>query len=109
MSGAYLSTTYAGPIRVKRGGSLNLAIAMQDDAGAPVSIAGMTLTMQVADSLGVPVANLTATHGDATGTATVSADTSAWPIGALSAQITMVAGSVTTIGESFTIQIERPV
>ncbi len=97
-------------LRLKQGATLALDLLFEDDNGAPIDLTQATaITMLICDPYGATVATPTVLPGAEMGWATVQADTTAWPYGALAGQAQVTAGGVTQISDTFRIILERGV
>ncbi len=105
MSGAFPYVT-----RLKQGATLALDHLFTDDNGAPIDLTQATsVVLLVCDAFGNQVASIAVAPTAEIGWGTVTADTTAWPYGALPCQYSVVAGGITEISDTFSIVIERGV
>jgi hypothetical protein len=97
-------------IRIKRGASLNLALAFRRGDGLAADVTHMVLTSQVRDPQGRLVATLPLVKQPEIGEVTVTVlDTTQWPIGRLRCDLTAAAGGQVLYSETFAVQVAREV
>jgi hypothetical protein len=102
------ATAYS--IALKQGATLSLSLKFTDDNGQVIDLTQATaLVMQICDPLGTPVATPAIVPASEMGFATVTADTTAFPLAALPCQISVTAAGVTQISDTFTITVTRGV
>ena len=100
---------HPGLLHLKQGATLSLDLLITDDLGNPVTLTAATVSLLVCDAYGNAVATLAISPSASTGWATVTADTTLWPLGRLAAEVHVVASGATTISDTFFITIDRPV
>ncbi len=94
-------------LEIKRGSVFQVTLSFADGNNAPFDISQVTVSGEVRDPRGVLVAQLTLQPVSGTpgvGTVTV-ADTSAWPLGLLKADLLISDGVLPTISETFGINV----
>jgi hypothetical protein len=99
-------------IHIKRGASLNLHFALQNDDGTPYPLDTTTVvTSDVCDIEGNLVRALAFTADPTTPGLlyTQVDDTSAWPIGQLRCDIALTDQGLTLISDTFAIYVDQPV
>lgn len=95
---------------LKRGASLDLTVAFEDDDGQPLDLTGATLTAQIRDAADALVATLAPAITVGADAATIAvADTSAWPLGMLRLDVRVVLAGQTSFSDTISLNITRAV
>ncbi len=95
-------------LRIKQGATFLLTIVVTDALGAPLNLGAATLASTLRTSTGVVVEQLAITPTGTPGQASVLAtDTSTWPVGILSGDISITGSGLVSISQSFTVYVEK--
>lgn len=96
-------------VRVKRGMSLQLTLSFANADGSPYDLTQAALSGMVRDSRDELVATLAFALGAAGVATATAADTSAWPLGLLRADVMISVGGLAVISQTIPIYVDRPV
>ena len=97
-------------LSLTRGAALQLDILLQDDNGAPVALAGLTLAAQLRDAQNALVANLPIVAGTSPGLARVEVlATNTWPLGVLRCDFQVDSAGRRLISQTFSLRVERQI
>ena len=95
-------------IEVKQGDTLSLGLQFSDDDGTPLDLSSYAIAAEVRDSAEQLVGTLSITTGS-DGVASVSNDTSAWPLGNLRCDFKLTVDGAVIHSDTFGIKVSNKV
>jgi hypothetical protein len=97
------------PLFIKKGSTLQLLIAFENDDGTPLNLTTVVTTSQVREPSGKLIANLVLTTTATAGQYSVAQATDVWPIGQLLMDFKIVQGSVVLKTQTVSIEVVQAI